>query len=102
MPDDDTPREEIHKAPKDERTTDEGPAADIPSPEPDDKQHTPPPTTDQAGLITPEAAAAAQDAVAAEPSVPPSDEVAAAVLEHFPSAVFHDSHGQAVVYVDRA
>jgi NADH:ubiquinone oxidoreductase subunit C len=31
-----------------------------------------------------------------------SDEVAAAVLDKFPDAVFHDSHGQAVVYVDRA
>ena len=32
----------------------------------------------------------------------PSDEVAAAVLERFPDTVFHDSHGQPVVYVDRA
>jgi NADH:ubiquinone oxidoreductase subunit C len=32
----------------------------------------------------------------------PDDEVAAAVLERFPGAVFTDSHGQAVVYVDRA
>jgi NADH-quinone oxidoreductase subunit C len=31
---------------------------------------------------------------------PPSDEVAAAVLAHFPGALFADSHGQAVVYVD--
>ncbi len=31
-----------------------------------------------------------------------ADEVAAAVLEKFPDAVFHDSHGQPVVYVDRA
>jgi len=31
-----------------------------------------------------------------------SDEVAAAVVERFPGAVFADSHGQAVVYVDRA
>jgi len=30
-----------------------------------------------------------------------SDEVAAAVLERFPEAVFHDSHGQPVVYVAR-
>lgn len=37
---------------------------------------------------------------AAEPPVV-SDEVAAAVIEHFPSAVFRDSHGQAVVHVDR-
>jgi NADH:ubiquinone oxidoreductase subunit C len=29
------------------------------------------------------------------------DEVSAALRERFPSAVFHDSHGQAVVYVDR-
>jgi NADH-quinone oxidoreductase subunit C len=34
------------------------------------------------------------------PSV--SDEVAAAVVEKFPGTVFHDSHGQPVVYVDRA
>jgi NADH:ubiquinone oxidoreductase subunit C len=32
---------------------------------------------------------------------PPGDEVAAAVLERFPDAVFADSHGQAVVYVSR-
>ena len=32
----------------------------------------------------------------------PSDEVAAAVLARFPGTVFHDSHGQPVVYVDRA
>ncbi len=39
----------------------------------------------------------------AEPvPAPPSDEVAAAVLERFPDSVFHDSHGQAVVYVARA
>jgi NADH:ubiquinone oxidoreductase subunit C len=31
----------------------------------------------------------------------PSDEVAAAVLARFPGSVFHDSHGQPVVYVDR-
>ena len=38
----------------------------------------------------------------ADPGPPaPSDEVAAAVLERFPDAVFHDSHGQAVVYVAR-
>jgi NADH-quinone oxidoreductase subunit C len=32
----------------------------------------------------------------------PADEVAAAVVEKFPEAVAVDSHGQAVVYVDRA
>jgi NADH-quinone oxidoreductase subunit C len=31
----------------------------------------------------------------------PSDEVAAALLDRFPAAVFHESHGQPVVYVDR-
>ena len=31
-----------------------------------------------------------------------TDEVAAAVVAKFPGSVFHDSHGQAVVYVDRA
>ncbi len=33
---------------------------------------------------------------------PPWDEVAAALCERFEGAVFHDSHGQAVVYLDRA
>jgi NADH-quinone oxidoreductase subunit C len=32
----------------------------------------------------------------------PDDEVAAAVVERFPGAVFHRSHGQPVVYVDRS
>jgi NADH:ubiquinone oxidoreductase subunit C len=32
----------------------------------------------------------------------PADDVAAALLERFESAVFHVSHGQPVVYVDRA
>lgn len=31
----------------------------------------------------------------------PEDDVAAALLERFDSAVFHDSHGQPVVYLDR-
>jgi NADH:ubiquinone oxidoreductase subunit C len=35
--------------------------------------------------------------------VPPADdEVAAAVVERFPGTVFHRSHGQPVVYVDRS
>ena len=34
--------------------------------------------------------------------VAPSDEVAAALCGRFDGAVFHDSHGQAVVYLDRA
>ena len=34
--------------------------------------------------------------------VVPGDEVAAAVLERFEGAVFHESHGQPVVYLDRA
>lgn len=34
--------------------------------------------------------------------VVPSDEVAAALCERFDGAVFHESHGQAVVYLDRA
>ncbi len=32
----------------------------------------------------------------------PSDEVAAAICAKFPDAIFRDSHGQAVVYLDRA
>ena len=44
-----------------------------------------------------------QDHEQPQPEGPPvpSDEVAAAVLERFPDAVFHESHGQAVVYVAR-
>ncbi len=41
------------------------------------------------------------DAAVAEPPVP-SDEVAAVVVEKFPDTVFVESHGQPVVYVDRA
>jgi NADH-quinone oxidoreductase subunit C len=37
----------------------------------------------------------------AAPAVP-ADEVAAAVLERFEGAIFHESHGQPVVHVDRA
>jgi NADH:ubiquinone oxidoreductase subunit C len=33
---------------------------------------------------------------------PITDEVAAAVVEKFPGTVFHESHGQPVVHVDRA
>ena len=33
---------------------------------------------------------------------PPWDDVAAALLDRFDGAVFHDSHGQPVVYLDRA
>ena len=36
-----------------------------------------------------------------EKPAPPDDEVAAAVVERFPDAIFHRSHGQPVVYVDR-
>jgi NADH:ubiquinone oxidoreductase subunit C len=32
----------------------------------------------------------------------PDDEVAAAIVERFPGTVFHRSHGQPVVYVDRS
>lgn len=39
--------------------------------------------------------------VAGDEEVVPSDEVAAAVVERFAGAVFHESHGQPVVYVDR-
>jgi NADH-quinone oxidoreductase subunit C len=40
------------------------------------------------------------DDTAAPPVIP--DDIAAAVAERFPGAVFHDSHGQPVVYVERA
>jgi NADH-quinone oxidoreductase subunit C len=36
------------------------------------------------------------------PPAPPSDEVAAAVLDRFEGSIFHESHGQPVVYVDRS
>jgi len=40
---------------------------------------------------------------AAAPAVPaPDDEVAAALVERFEGAVFHRSHGQPVVYLDKA
>lgn len=48
-----------------------------------------------------EAPVATEDAEAREEVHKPSDEVAAALLEQFPDAVFHESHGQPVVYVDR-
>jgi NADH-quinone oxidoreductase subunit C len=36
------------------------------------------------------------------PAAPPiPDDIAAAVVEKFPSTVFHDSHGQPVLYVER-
>jgi NADH:ubiquinone oxidoreductase subunit C len=44
-----------------------------------------------------------EDEHKAEPEAPaPDDEVAAALLERFEGAVFHESHGQPVVYLDRA
>jgi NADH-quinone oxidoreductase subunit C len=43
-----------------------------------------------------------EDATASAPAPPVSDEVAAALLECFPGAVFNDSLGQPVVYLDRA
>src|SRR5215831_18669843 len=45
---------------------------------------------------------AREDYHEAEAAPPISDEIAAAVVEKFPGSIFHDSHGQAVVYVDRA
>ena len=36
---------------------------------------------------------------AAVTAEPPADDIAAAVLDRFPGSVAHDSHGQAVVYV---
>jgi NADH:ubiquinone oxidoreductase subunit C len=44
-----------------------------------------------------------EDHSGTEPETPPipDDPVAAALVARFPSAVFHDSHGQPVVYVDR-
>jgi NADH-quinone oxidoreductase subunit C len=46
--------------------------------------------------------AAPTDAPASEGVHKPVDEAAAAVVEKFPGSVAVDSHGQAVVYVDRA
>jgi len=39
---------------------------------------------------------------AAATAAPPADDIAAAVVERFPGAIAHDSHGQPVVYVDAA
>lgn len=44
----------------------------------------------------------AEGAGDAAESTPIPDDVAAAVVARFPASVFVDSHGQAVVYVDRA
>jgi NADH:ubiquinone oxidoreductase subunit C len=83
MPDDAEPREEIHNG--------EEAGADAPAPE--------------AGN---EAADKEEDAPVADaapeppPPPPPSDEVAAALVEKFAGTVFNESHGQPVVYVDRA
>jgi NADH-quinone oxidoreductase subunit C len=44
----------------------------------------------------------AGDAGEEEKPAPPDDEVAAAIVEQFRGTVFHRSHGQPVVYVDRS
>jgi NADH-quinone oxidoreductase subunit C len=50
-----------------------------------------------------DAQAREEDHEVGAPATPvPGDEVAAAVVERFPDAVFVESHGQPVVYVDRA
>ena len=46
--------------------------------------------------------AAADESHELEAPTDPSDDVAAAVVDRFPGTVFHDSHGQPVVYVERA
>jgi NADH-quinone oxidoreductase subunit C len=46
--------------------------------------------------------ARADEHIEEEKKQAPDDEVAAAVVERFPGTVFHRSHGQPVVYVDRA
>ncbi len=43
-----------------------------------------------------------EDAGADDAPPRPSDPVAAELLDRFPEAVFHESHGQPVVYLDRA
>jgi NADH-quinone oxidoreductase subunit C len=75
MPDDATPREEIHE----DKAT--GPASS-------------PSASVAAGGDTPPADAPSVGAECADP-------VGAAVLQKFPNTVFHDSHGQAVLYVER-
>ena len=42
-----------------------------------------------------------EDEAAPEPPPVPNDEVAAALVAQFPDGVFHESHGQPVVYVPR-
>jgi NADH-quinone oxidoreductase subunit C len=56
----------------------------------DDDAHPAPTEGAPAGGVPPPAATEA------------GEQVAAAVIERFPGTVFHDSHGQSVVYVDRA
>jgi NADH:ubiquinone oxidoreductase subunit C len=43
-----------------------------------------------------------EDEAAPEPPPVPNDEVAAVLVAQFPDGVFHESHGQPVVYVPRA
>jgi NADH:ubiquinone oxidoreductase subunit C len=73
MPDDATPREEIHEQ---KNGTDAAPTEQAP-----------------AAGVSPDAASEAVEEVA--------DPVGAAVLAKFPATVLHDSHGQAVLYVER-
>ncbi len=55
--------------------------------------------TDTAAPETDEAREEAHKPVVSGPDI--DDEVAAAVCDRFEGAVFHESHGQAVVYLDR-
>lgn len=80
MPDDVIPSEEIHK--------EDGPPAGAAHAAPTEQA---PAGAEAQGVGSTPAASEAMD----------RDDIAAACIERFPTAVFHDSHGQAVVYVDR-
>jgi NADH-quinone oxidoreductase subunit C len=85
---DDEARENDHDAERPEESRDvPAPGAAPPAPAHAQEEMPPEPVTD-----------GGEDAGADVPD----DEVAAAVLVHFPEAVYVDSHGQPVVYVDRA
>jgi NADH:ubiquinone oxidoreductase subunit C len=68
----------------------------MPDAEPREEEHKP---SDEPAEPTEEATA---DAAQADAAPVPGDEVAAALVARFAGAVFHDSHGQPVVYLERA
>jgi NADH:ubiquinone oxidoreductase subunit C len=80
MPDDDSPRESVHKNPDAERA-------------PADSE------SSGRGRGIPDRSEATHEGV---PPAAASDAIEEVVVAKFPGSVLHDSHGQSVVYVDRA